>query len=234
MPRSTCATMDELVALSKAKAGTLSYTAPSLPLALYLERLKRERGADWVRVPFKGGGDAVNAVLSGSTPIAFIGMRNLMAHLQAGTMTGLAVESAQRSPLFPDIPTLAELGYRGDLTRAYFGAGRAGGHAEGDRPQDPRGSRPHRQRARLPREEFRATRPRAGVEHAGGIRALPQQDREIAGRIVRESVITRNSSTAVAIAGAGPKSPAAAAGRTGAWGRGGSCRFRSQSADRDG
>src|SRR6195256_1935366 len=114
-------TVDELVALSKAKAGTLSYTAPSLPLALYLEKLKRERGADWVSIPFRGGGDTTNAVLSGSTPIAFLGMQNFISHLQAGTMVGLAVDGAQRSPLFPDIPTLAELGYHGNLTRVYFG-----------------------------------------------------------------------------------------------------------------
>jgi tripartite-type tricarboxylate transporter receptor subunit TctC len=114
-------TVDELVALSKAKAGTLSYTAPSLPLALYLEKLKRERGADWVSIPFRGGGDTTNAVLSGSTPIAFLGMQNFISHLQAGTMRGLAVDGAQRSPLFPDVPTLAELGYRGNLTRVYFG-----------------------------------------------------------------------------------------------------------------
>jgi tripartite-type tricarboxylate transporter receptor subunit TctC len=114
-------TVDELVALSKAKAGTLSYTAPSLPLALYLEKLKRERGADWVSIPFRGGGDTTNALLSGSTPIAFLGMQNFISHLQAGTMRGLAVDGAQRSPLFPGIPTLAELGYRGNLTRVYFG-----------------------------------------------------------------------------------------------------------------
>jgi len=114
-------TVDELVALSKAKAGTLSYTAPSLPLMLYLEKLKRENGADWVGIPFKGGGETTNAILSGSTPIAFLGMQNFISHLRAGTMTGLAVDGAQRSPLFPDIPTLAELGYRGNLTRVYFG-----------------------------------------------------------------------------------------------------------------
>jgi tripartite-type tricarboxylate transporter receptor subunit TctC len=114
-------TVDELVALSKAKAGTLSYTAPSLPLALYLEKLKRERGADWVAIPFRGGGDTTNAILSGSTPIAFLGMQNFISHLQSGTMLGLALDGAQRSPLFPDITTLAELGYRGNLTRVYFG-----------------------------------------------------------------------------------------------------------------
>jgi len=114
-------TVDELVALSKAKPGTLSYTAPSLPLALYLEKLKHERGADWVAIPFRGGGDTTNAVLSGSTPIAFLGLQNFISHLQSGTMTGLAIDGAERSPLFPNIPTLAELGYRGNLTRVYFG-----------------------------------------------------------------------------------------------------------------
>ncbi len=114
-------TVDELVALSKAHPGTLSYSAPSLPLMLYLEKLKRERGADWVSIPFRGGGDTVNAILSGSTPIAFLGLQNFIAHLRAGTMTGLAMDGAQRSPLFPDIPTLAELGYHGNLTRVYFG-----------------------------------------------------------------------------------------------------------------
>jgi tripartite-type tricarboxylate transporter receptor subunit TctC len=113
-------TVDELVALSKAKAGTLSYTAPSPPLMLYLEKLKRERGADWVGIPFRGGGETTNAVLSGATPIAFLGLQNFISHLQAGTMRGLAVDGRERSPLFPDIPTLAELDYRGNLTQVYF------------------------------------------------------------------------------------------------------------------
>jgi tripartite-type tricarboxylate transporter receptor subunit TctC len=114
-------TVDELVALSKAKPGTLSYTAPSPPMMLYLEKLKRERGADWVGIPFRGGGETTNAVLSGSTPIAFLGLQNFISHLQAGTMRGLAVDGRERSTLFPDIPTLAELGYRGNRTQVYFG-----------------------------------------------------------------------------------------------------------------
>jgi tripartite-type tricarboxylate transporter receptor subunit TctC len=48
-------TVDELVALSKARPATLSYTAPSPPLMLYLESLKREHGAHWVGIPFRGG-----------------------------------------------------------------------------------------------------------------------------------------------------------------------------------
>ena len=73
-----------------------------------------------MRVPFKGGGDAVNGVLSGATPITFLGVGNLLSHLQSGTMIGLVVDGDERSPLFPDIPTLREIGYRGPLTRSYF------------------------------------------------------------------------------------------------------------------
>jgi tripartite-type tricarboxylate transporter receptor subunit TctC len=57
-------TVDELIALAKAKPGTLSYLTPGAPMVLYMETLRKERGADWVRVPFKGGGEAVNAILS--------------------------------------------------------------------------------------------------------------------------------------------------------------------------
>jgi tripartite-type tricarboxylate transporter receptor subunit TctC len=110
----------ELAALSKAKPGTLSYSAPAAPLALFMDNFNKENGADLVRVPFKGGGDAVNGVLSGATPVTFLGVGNLIPHLQGGTMTGLVVDGERRSPLFPDIPTLREIGYRGPLTRSYF------------------------------------------------------------------------------------------------------------------
>lgn len=110
----------ELAALSKAKPGTLSYSAPAVPLALFMDNFNRENGADLVRVPFKGGGDAVNGVLTGATPITFLGVGNLISYLQSGMMIGLVIDGVQRSPLFPDIPTLREIGYRGPLTRSYF------------------------------------------------------------------------------------------------------------------
>lgn len=113
--------IDELIALSKAKAGTLSYVTASVPLALYMETLKKEKGADWVRVPFKGGGEAVNAVLSGSTPIALIGEGNVIGQIRAGAMTPLVMLNNIRSPNFPDVPTLAETGYTGAPSRSWYG-----------------------------------------------------------------------------------------------------------------
>src|SRR5260370_1109611 len=82
-----------------------------LPLARVMEKLKQEKGADWVRVPFKGGGGAVNAILSGSTPIALIGEGNVIGHIRAGAMTALVMVNNIKSPNFPDVPTLAETGY---------------------------------------------------------------------------------------------------------------------------
>ena len=114
-------TLDELAALSKAKPGTLSYVAPSVPLSLFMDKFKQSSGADMVKVPYRGGGDAVNGILSGATPIAFLGLANVISHLRAGTMTALAIDSERRSPLVPDVPTLRELGYRGDITQVYFG-----------------------------------------------------------------------------------------------------------------
>ena len=114
-------TIDDLIALSKAKPGTLNYVTASVPLALYMETLKKEKGADWVRVPFKGGGEAVNAVLSGSTPIALIGEGNVIGQIRAGTMTPLVMLNNIRSPNFPDVPTLAETGYTGPPSRSWYG-----------------------------------------------------------------------------------------------------------------
>jgi tripartite-type tricarboxylate transporter receptor subunit TctC len=114
-------TLDALAAYSKQKAGTLSYTVPSVPLALFMEHWKKESGADLVKVPFKGGGEAVNGVLSGATPVAFFGLANWITHIRGGTVKAIAVDGDARSPLLPEVPTLRELGYRGPLTRVYFG-----------------------------------------------------------------------------------------------------------------
>jgi tripartite-type tricarboxylate transporter receptor subunit TctC len=113
--------LDDLAALAKAKPGTLAYVAPSIPLGLFFDRFNRQNGTDLVRIPFKGGGEAVSGILSGTTPIAFFGLANFIEHLRSGTLVGLAVDGAARSPLFPDIPTLRELGHDEEITRQYFG-----------------------------------------------------------------------------------------------------------------
>jgi tripartite-type tricarboxylate transporter receptor subunit TctC len=111
----------ELAALSKAKPKTLSYTAASIPLIAVMDRWSKATGADIVKVPFRGGAEAVNNVLGGSTPVAFFGLANWLSFIHNGTVNAIAVDSTQRSPLLPDVPTLTELGYGENLTRLYFG-----------------------------------------------------------------------------------------------------------------
>src|ERR1700674_3949395 len=62
--------LDELATYAKAHPKTLSYTAAAVPHQLFIENLKQETGADIVRVPFRGGGDAVNGMLTGTTQVA--------------------------------------------------------------------------------------------------------------------------------------------------------------------
>ncbi|HEX8829227.1 MAG TPA: tripartite tricarboxylate transporter substrate binding protein, partial [Xanthobacteraceae bacterium] len=113
--------VDELIALSKIKSSTLSYLTPGAPMVLYMETLKKERGADWVRVPFKGGGEAVSAILSGFTPIGLFGEGNVIGQIRAGTMTPLVMLNNIHSPNFPQVPTLKETGYDGPPSRGWYG-----------------------------------------------------------------------------------------------------------------
>jgi tripartite-type tricarboxylate transporter receptor subunit TctC len=114
-------TIPDLVALSKTKPGTLSYGTFSFPLAHFMEKLKKETGADIVRVPFRSGSEVVTAVLSGSTPLAILALSNMVPQLQSGHITGLVVASKARSPLFPDIPTLAEARKGEEYPSTWFG-----------------------------------------------------------------------------------------------------------------
>jgi tripartite-type tricarboxylate transporter receptor subunit TctC len=114
-------TIPDLVALAKARPGTLSYGTFSFPLAHFMEKLKKETGADIVRVPFRSGSEVVTAVLSGSTPVAILALSNMVPQLQSGHITGLVVMSKTRSPLFPDVPTLAEARNGESYPSTWFG-----------------------------------------------------------------------------------------------------------------
>jgi tripartite-type tricarboxylate transporter receptor subunit TctC len=112
--------LEELAALSKAKPGTLSYSALAIPMQITMEQWKQKTGADLVSVPSRGGSDMVTGLLSGTTPVAIVGLPNFITHIRNGTVKALAVDSDTRSPLFPDVPTLGELGFR-NLAPVYFG-----------------------------------------------------------------------------------------------------------------
>src|SRR5258708_10986893 len=114
-------TIADLVALSKARPGTLSYGTCSFPLAHFMEKLKTETGADIVRVPFRSGSEVVHAIFSGSPPSPVPPLSNLSPQLQSGHITGLVVTGKTHSPLFPTIPTLAEVRSGENYPATWFG-----------------------------------------------------------------------------------------------------------------
>ena len=66
-----------------------------------MDKLNKAEGTDIVRVPFKGGGEAANAVLVGKTPIGVLALSNMVSLLQTGRITAVVVVGDARSPLFP-------------------------------------------------------------------------------------------------------------------------------------
>ena len=156
----------ELAALSKAKPGTLSYSTAAVPLGVLIERMKKDSGIDMVRVPFRGGGEAVNALLSGTTPVGFYGISNVRAQLEAGLVIGLMVDSDKRSPLFPEIPTIPEATGKTFEARSYFGLLAPGGTPKADHREVAGRDRGHHGRAGIPAPPSDRARARAGREHA--------------------------------------------------------------------
>jgi tripartite-type tricarboxylate transporter receptor subunit TctC len=112
---------EELAALAKAKPKTLVYMAPSISKVAFMQEFNKKHGVDFVRVPFKGGGDAINAMMTGTAPIAIFGLGNLRSLMASGKVLGFAVESDQRWPLAPDIPTFREIGYKDHIIPSNFG-----------------------------------------------------------------------------------------------------------------
>ncbi len=112
--------LDELAALARAKPGTLNYVVPGIIQRVFFDRFNKRHGTDLVAIPFKGGGDVLNGILSGIIPIAYIGGANFAPYVRDAKMVALAVDAVERSPLFPNAPTLIELGYKDSVTRIYL------------------------------------------------------------------------------------------------------------------
>ncbi|MGZ3309382.1 MAG: Bug family tripartite tricarboxylate transporter substrate binding protein, partial [Xanthobacteraceae bacterium] len=74
----------------------------------FMEKLKKTHDIDIVRVPFRSGNEVVNAIMSGTTPVALLGLSNMLSQIRSGHITGIALSANARSPLFPDMPTLKE------------------------------------------------------------------------------------------------------------------------------
>ncbi len=149
----------ELVDYAKANPGKLNYASVGNGSSsqLTMELLKATAGIDIVHVPFNGSPPAVTATMQGETQMLFAVMQPLQAQIQAGKLRAIAVTTAKRFPLLPDIPDDRRSrfsGVRGAGVERHPGRGR---HAAADHPAaqhrdqcDPQGSRRSRARS-MPR-----------------------------------------------------------------------------------
>lgn len=116
-------TVAELIAYAKANPGKLSYASAGIGSTLHLatEFFKRQAGVDILHVPYKGASQATTDLVGGQVQIMIGPIINILPLAQAGKIRALAVASAQRSALAPDLPTIAESGLPGFEVTSWYG-----------------------------------------------------------------------------------------------------------------
>jgi tripartite-type tricarboxylate transporter receptor subunit TctC len=116
-------TLKELIALARQNPGALNYASAGTGTALHLgaELLKLRTGISMTHVPYKGGGPAAAATLSGETQVIVGTVASTIAFINSGRLRAIASTSAKRSKLLPDVPTVAESGYPGFEAGVWFG-----------------------------------------------------------------------------------------------------------------
>ena len=114
-PSMAAASVKELVALAKTRAGELNYASSTIGSSTHIagELFKFIAGVNIVRVPYRGNGPALNALIGGQVQLMFPNAGAAVPHIKAGALKALAVTSAQPSKLFPTLPTVASAGLPG-------------------------------------------------------------------------------------------------------------------------
>lgn len=122
-PATGLRTFKDFIAHAKAHPGRLAYASSGNGTSghLAMELLKQRAGISVVHIPYRGGAPALNDLLAGQTQVMFLNTDAVLQHLRSGRLNGLAISSPQRSPLLPDLPTVAEQGYPGYEATAWGG-----------------------------------------------------------------------------------------------------------------
>lgn len=115
--------LPDLLARLKAAPGSVNYGSPgngSTP-HLAIELFAHAAGVRLTHVPYKGGAQAMNDVIAGHIPLVAVNALEVQAHVKTGKLRVLAALSAQRSPIFPEAPTIAESGFAGFEASVWYG-----------------------------------------------------------------------------------------------------------------
>lgn len=120
-PQVAANSVSQLVALAKAKPGSLNYASGGIgsPLHLNAELFKSRAGVNLVHIAYKGGVPAASAVLAGEAQVIFGSFASSLAPVKTGRLRALAVTSPARAPLLPELPTMIESGFPGFNVQAW-------------------------------------------------------------------------------------------------------------------
>jgi tripartite-type tricarboxylate transporter receptor subunit TctC len=110
--------VSELIALAKTRSGVLNYGSAGIGTLPHIEGvlLNSRSGIDIRHVPYRGGGQALTALVTGEIDVLFSTLTQMLPYVREGRLRGLAVTSETRSGLAPDIPTMVESGFDGFVT----------------------------------------------------------------------------------------------------------------------
>ncbi len=115
-------TMKELIALGRSRPGTLNYGAsPGSPNHLVMELISVMTGVKMVHISYKGSGPGIIDLIGGHLHVSSIGFPGAMPHVKSGRLRPIAVTSAKRSTLLPDLPTIAESAIPGFDVNSWYG-----------------------------------------------------------------------------------------------------------------
>jgi tripartite-type tricarboxylate transporter receptor subunit TctC len=115
--------LQELLAAARAKPYSVSYGISGIGTSAHLagELLNHMANVKFVAVPYKGGAPAIMAVIAGDIPMSINPMAEVVGQLEGGSVRAIAVTTAKRSPVLPDVPTVAESGIPGYDTAVWWG-----------------------------------------------------------------------------------------------------------------
>ena len=113
-PSTPFKTLKELVDFAKVNPGKLDYGyTPAASGHMAMELFKQTAGIFMTGIPYRGGGPMLTDALGGTIKIMFLNQDVAIQHVKAGKLRPLVVTTVQRNPLYPDVPTIAESGYKG-------------------------------------------------------------------------------------------------------------------------
>jgi tripartite-type tricarboxylate transporter receptor subunit TctC len=116
-------TVAQLIAAAKSKPGTIAYASPgngSTP-HMAVELFARAAGISLQHIPYRGGAPAITDAIGGQLPLVAVNALEALPHVKSGKLKVLAALSPARSPIFPDVPTIAESGFPGFEASVWYG-----------------------------------------------------------------------------------------------------------------